>query len=111
MRLPAVARQSSEALAQWSKRIPAETEVDFTTMRLIGVPRVTRVNFAELRRKPEGGFGDISNLKVVKGRGVRGRSTNSSWRRPPAKFFTGKQSLKGKEAAIWESMLKRVSSV
>ncbi|KAI0844141.1 hypothetical protein F5Y00DRAFT_249443 [Daldinia vernicosa] len=49
MRLPPVARQSEDMLRRFARAIPADAELDITTMSFIAKPRVSRVKLSELR--------------------------------------------------------------
>ncbi|KAF3057113.1 hypothetical protein GL218_06224 [Daldinia childiae] len=49
MRLPPVARQSEDMLRRFARAIPANTELDITTMSFIAKPRVSRVKLSDLR--------------------------------------------------------------
>ncbi|KAI1802883.1 hypothetical protein F4811DRAFT_368225 [Daldinia bambusicola] len=48
MRLPSVARQSEDMLRRFARAIPADAELDITTMSFIAKPRVSRVKVSEL---------------------------------------------------------------
>ncbi|KAI1464004.1 uncharacterized protein F4812DRAFT_444176 [Daldinia caldariorum] len=49
MRLPPVARQSEDMLRRFARAIPADAELEVTTMSFIAKPRVSRVKASELR--------------------------------------------------------------
>lgn len=48
LRLPPFARYSRELLMRYSQALPKDAKLELTTMNFIGMPRVTRVNIADL---------------------------------------------------------------
>ena len=103
IRLPLQARLSINALSRWSRNIPPLAEVDLTTMRFIGVPRVTRLRFSELRHW-KGRFADITNL--ISTRGCRGKVTR--WGRPQTRFFVGRESQRTPGSLVWKSAVEQI---
>jgi hypothetical protein len=108
LKLPKAARASREHLLRWMKEIPTKTEVDMTTVRFIGLPRVTRMLLADLRES-RNGFG-LANLKQVSQSlpGSPKRSTFSSY--SPAKYYVGNVPKKGREPMVWKAAMERVKS-
>ncbi|MCJ1292472.1 hypothetical protein MMC34_004023 [Xylographa carneopallida] len=109
IRLPLFARQSHEHLLKWSKNIAPETEIDMTTMRLYGLPRVSRMQVADLHERKRSALG-VANLARVS---VRSDSAEKRpwWAgREVTRFFVGPPQREGREPAIWLSVLEAIRS-
>ena len=92
---------------RWSKNIAPSTEVDLTTMRLYGLPRVTRVLVSELQERNRTLL-DVANL-------VRLPTKSSSSEKRPwwmgkvmTRFFVSKEPKKREESAIWPRVLEAI---
>lgn len=49
IKLPRIARRSKDQLMQWVRKVPSNAEIDVTTMRFSGRPRVSRMFISDLR--------------------------------------------------------------
>lgn len=92
---------------RWSKNIAPTTEIDLTTMRLYGLPRVTRVLLADLRER------DRSLLSVANLIRIPTRCSVPAKRpwwmgREMTQFHVSKEQLKSKEPAIWPMVLESI---
>ena len=107
VRLPVYARQSQKQLLRWSKTLPINTDIDVTTMRFSGRPRVSRMIVSDLReRKARLG---VANL-------VRTRSSGKFkgpwWMGPELKtFYVGAERGRINEDSIWQKILERTREV
>ncbi len=106
IRLPMFARRSREQLFRWAENISPATEIDMTTMRLYGRPRVSRMPLGDLR-KSKSSFG-IANL-------VRAQSSSQAefrrpwWmNKPPKQFYVGNERGKSREASVWQKAFGRI---
>ena len=90
---------------RWSKNIASSTEVDLTTIRLYGLPRVTRIPVSELQERKRT-FLNVANLVRLP------RISPSSEKRPwwmgkeMTRFFVSKDRKRGEESAIWPKVLE-----
>ncbi|MCJ1405303.1 hypothetical protein MMC11_008530 [Xylographa trunciseda] len=107
IRLPIFARQSQEHLLRWSKTIAPDTEIDMTTMRFFGLPRVSRMQVADLRETKRSTL-SVANLARVPAQ------SDSAKKRPwwagkeVMRFYIGHNERKGSESAIWPSVLEAI---
>lgn len=109
VRLPVAARRSREALLQWSKHMPVETEVDLTTMRLIGVPRVRRMKLSDLRTKTDRRFFDIANLVQVQKPSPHSQTPRTVRKVSGGPRFFVTQEGRGRVPFIWQSAMKKIA--
>ncbi|MCJ1471948.1 hypothetical protein MMC13_000590 [Lambiella insularis] len=107
IRLPLFARQSQEHLVRWSKNISPSTEIDMTTMRLYGLPRVSRMPLADLQERKRTVLGVANLVRVPAGLG-------STEKRPwwmgkeVTHFYVGQEKRTRTEPAIWPSVLDAI---
>lgn len=92
---------------RWSKNIAPSTEIDLTTMRLYGLPRVTRVLLADLQEK------DRSLLSVANLVRIPTRSSGPAKRpwwmgREITRFYVSKETPKSRDVLIWPKVLESV---
>ncbi|MCJ1245228.1 hypothetical protein MMC30_002430 [Trapelia coarctata] len=107
VRLPVFARQSQEQLIRWSKNIAPSTEIDLTTMRLYGLPRVTRVLLSNLREKDRSLL-SVANLVKVPSR-FSGPTKRPWWMgRAMTRFYVSKEQPKNRDLAIWPKVLESI---
>jgi hypothetical protein len=105
IRLPVFARQSHEQLMRWSKSIPANTEVDLTTMRMYGKMRVTRNALYELQEKKRTVL-DVSNLIRILPANFEKRPW---WKgKEMTRFYVSKEQQKGRQPGIWPRVLEAI---
>ena len=107
IRLPIFARQSHEHLMRWSRNITSSTEVDLTTMRLYGLPRVTRVPLAELQERNRK-FLDVANLVRLPSKPPSSEKRPWWMGREMTRFFVSKEQKTGDESAIWPKVLEAI---
>lgn len=107
IRLPVFARQSQEQLIRWSKNISPTTEIDLTTMRLYGLPRVTRVLLEDLHEK-ERSLLSVANLVKVPNR-LSGSTKRPWWMgREKTRFYVSKEQPKSRDLTIWPQVLESI---
>jgi len=109
IRLPIFARQSQEQLLRWSKNIAPETEIDMTTMRLYGLPRVSRMQVADLHKRKRSAL-SVANLACVPGRSDFGKKRPWWAGKELTRFYVGNHELKGRESTIWPNVLEAIRS-
>ena len=107
IRLPIFARQSQEHLLRWSKNIAPETEIDMTTLRLDGLPRVSRMRVVDLRERKRSAL-SVANLARVPARSDSTKERSWWTRREVTQFFVRHHEGKGREPAIWLSVLEAI---
>ena len=107
IRLPPFVRQSKEQLLRWSRNIPAETELDLTTMTLLGRARVSRMKIRNLRERAKRWY-SIANF------GRETTKAGSAPKRPwwmgnvPMLFYIGDKLSKTLQPTVWQGVLKRI---
>ncbi len=108
LRLPIFARQSREHLMRWVKKIPPSTEVDLTTIRFYGKPRVSRMQISDLH--PTKAKLGISNL-VRELRDPAPAAKRPWWAgKIPRKFYVGSERGRSREPSIWQKVLEVIKS-
>jgi hypothetical protein len=65
LRLPPFARYSRELVMRYSQALPKDAKLELTTMNFIGMPRVTKMNVADLRPARER-FGIVNYVRDTK---------------------------------------------
>ena len=105
--LPIFARQSRDHLMRWSKNIAPNTEVELTTMRLYGLPRVSRMQLSNLHVKERGLFG-VANLARSPGVVLDGKKRPWWMGKEATRFYVGEDQRRGKEPALWPSVLEAI---
>lgn len=82
IRLPAHARRSHAALLQFAANAPAETLLEFTTLRIFPIERKTTCFLFELRALPRHNWWRFANLeRVLSERLAWKRREMSTWRK------------------------------
>lgn len=109
MRIPFIARQSKEQLLRWSNRIPSNTEIDVTTMRFFGLPRISRLYLADLQRK-KGGNLLTGNLLRISADPQKPVSKFQWMSNEPRRFYADPLPSKGKELLLWQRVWESVKS-
>ena len=107
IRLPGFARRSKEQLLRWSEKIPAETEMEMTTMKSYGSLRTSRLRISELR-PTKVTFG-IQNLLRVPKSSV---DQKKRWwaAREQRSFYVGDERRKSVETAVWQKALAQIQA-
>lgn len=104
LRLPSFARYSREMAARYSQALPKDAKLEVTTMNLIGMPRVTRVNAGDLYPAKRH-FGTVNYVRDTKDMKKR------PWyiRRPARQFGIsgGVRIAQGSE--VWENIAKTIA--
>ena len=108
IRVPPFVRQSRELLHQWSKRMAPDTEIDMTTMRFYGLPHVSRVHLADLRRRTA----RLRSANLVKVETNLPDVKKRPWwmGRKPDAFYVADQRVKGKSVSVWEDVLVHIGN-
>ena len=106
IKLPGFARHSKDQLMQWVKQVPRNAEIDLTTMRFSGRPRVSRMLISDLK-ETEARLG-VANLARVSNLTIR-----PWWMgKEPTLFYVTPKSAVRKNApwqkAIWQHISDRI---
>ena len=106
VQLPIFARRSREQLLRWAESMSPTTEIDMTTMRFYGRPRVSRMPLGDLRKKKPS-FG-IANLTRAQ-RSSPAKGERPWWMAAPlTEFYVGNERGKSREASVWQEALARI---
>ena len=101
IRLPSYARRSRALLLDFVERMPPQTELDFTTIKLFGRTRVSRIPFGELW--PSAARIGIQN--IVRVRDASPKNGRTWWQgQEQSLFFVGDARRKSVETIIWEKV-------
>ena len=106
IRLPLFARRSREQLLRWAESMSPTTEIDLTTMRFYGRPRVSRMPLQDLRKaKPS--FGIANLIRVQKPPHAK---TGRPWwmGKPLTGFYVGNERGQSREPAVWQKVLEKL---
>lgn len=106
IRLPMFARRSREQLLRWAESMSPTTEIDLTTMRSYGRPRVSRILLRDLR-KTKASLG-IANLTRVQSSSQAGSKRPRWMSKPPTHFYVGNERGKSREASVWRKAFERI---
>ncbi len=106
IRLPIFARRSREQLLRWAESMSPTTEIDMTTMRSYGRPRVSRIPLRELQRT-KASLG-IANLTRVQSSSQAEMKRPWWMNKPPKHFYVGNDRGKSREASVWQKALERI---
>ena len=103
LRLPVFARQSREQLWRWARKIPPSTEIDLTTIRSFGRPRVSRMLVSDLQTT-SARLG-VANLGRKPSR--PGTEVERSWwmGKQPRLFYVGTDHGRSREPSMWQKVL------
>jgi len=116
MRVPAAARINRAVLLRYCENLPQSTPLDFTTVRLIGLPKCTSTTLGQLRAlRPR--FGRLANIQLVND-DLLARRTLWAWlttwmREPRNKLYVGgAEGMKRSRAPgvwklVWEQIQKK----
>lgn len=100
IKLPAFARRSQDQLMQWVKNLPRNTEIDMTTLRFSGRPRVSRMPLSDLK-ETKARLG-VANLARVSNSSIN--SKRPWWKgKEPDLFYVAHDSTKGRKSAVWQT--------
>jgi len=107
MRIPSAARTNRAVLLRYCANLPPRTALDFTTVRLIGMPKCTSTTLGELRAlRPR--LGRLANIERVNDE-LLAKRTMWAWlttwmREPRNKFYVGGvEGVKRSRApGVWE---------
>lgn len=101
IKLPGFARRSREHLAQWAQQVPRNTEIEMTTMRFSGRPRVSRMLLSDLR-ETKVRFG-VENLAKVSNSPISYSSNRLWWvGKEPDVFYVAPESTQGRKSNPWQ---------
>lgn len=106
IKLPGFARRSKDKLMQWVQQVPPNAEIDLTTMRFSGHPRVSRMLISDLN-ETKARLG-VANLAKVS------NFTIKPWwmgKEPTLFYVTQKSAVKQTppwQKAIWQHILDRI---
>jgi len=119
LRIPAHARTSKEVLMRWIERMPKDTALDFSTMRLIGLQKTNGLMVGELRAlKPT--LGRVANLERVQRSAVwdqqpkRGGAVSRFFARfqePRNKFYVAERRSatdRSRAPGVWEKVFEQI---
>ena len=108
LRLPVFARQSREQLFKWARKIPPSTEIDLTTIRSFGRPRVSRMKISDLRTTSARlGVANLARRPQSSGTETK----RPSWRgKPQGLFYIGNDDGKSREPSLLQRILEVVKS-
>ncbi len=106
VRLPIYARRSREQLLRWAESMSSTTEIDMTTMRLYGRPRVSRMPLGDLRTtKPSYGIANLIRAQTPS----QVEAKRPWWtNRPLTEFYVGNERGKSREPSVWQKALERI---
>ena len=106
IKLPLYARRSKEALFKWAQDIPSKAQVDMTTMRFYGGPRVSRMSVGELRQTSSW----LSAANLSRDLPSVSAPARRSWwlTKPLLKFYVGEERVGKREVSIWQQVLKQI---
>lgn len=108
LRLPIFARKSREQLFRWARNIPPSTEIDLTTIRSFGRPRVSRMKLSDLRTT-SARLG-VANL-ARKVQNSVSETQRPWWRgKPQDLFYVGNESAGSREPSLWQRTLETVKA-
>jgi len=107
IRLPMLARRSKEQLLRWSESIPSNTELDLTTIKWYGRPRVSRIPISDL--KPTKASFGIENL-VRKQKALPGMSDSTRKAKGQRLFFVGNDPKKSIETSVWRKVTAQIQA-
>lgn len=101
IRLPNITLRSRDQLKKWVQRIPPSTEVDLTTMRFSGLPRVSRMPLSELRHSRA----RLGVANLVKVPSSLPQPSRPWWRgKEPQLFYVTSTHLKSRPIALWQTV-------
>ncbi|KAF2110348.1 hypothetical protein BDV96DRAFT_200791 [Lophiotrema nucula] len=118
LRLPSIARTSRPALIRWTQNLPANTEIEFTTLRAFPFKRNTAVLLKELRALPPQSW-RFANLERVKGPEWRKEQKQRPWwekflgvlNEPRFKFYVKEGRLYTQKTGVpevWENVARAI---
>lgn len=105
IKLPLFARRSRDQLLRWAENIPPNTEVDLTTIKAYGRPRVSRMLLSDLR-PVKARFGIENMVRVSKVPASRPRPWWSS--KQKSLFFVGNERKRTVETVIWQKVWSQI---
>ena len=105
LRLPHFARYSRELVHRYSQALPRNATLELTTINFIGMPRVTRINVAELHPAKEL-FGAVNYARNVK----ELNSKRSWWMGKATRQFAIHGGVRIPQGtAVWENIAKTIA--
>lgn len=108
LRLPIFARKSREQLFRWARNIPPNTEIDLTTIRSFGRPRVSRMQISDLQAT-SARLG-VANL-ARRPRISKTETPRPWWRgKPQGLFYVGNDTARSREPSLWQKVLEVVKA-
>lgn len=106
LRLPIFARRSREQLFRWARNIPSNTEIDLTTIRSFGRPRVSRMQISELQTT-SARLG-VANL-ARRPRISETETLRPWWRvKPQGLFYVRNDTTRSRKPSLWQKVLEVV---
>jgi len=119
IRLPPQARSSKEVLMRWIERMPKDTALDFTTLRLIGLQKTNGLLVGELRTsKPR--LARLANLERVQRSAAWNKQTHrggavarffARFQEPRNKFYVAERRTvtdRSRAPGVWEKVLEQI---
>lgn len=107
IKVPLFARRSKEQLLRWAQNIAPETELDLTTIKSYGFPRVSRMFVADLRPvKARLGIENLSRLPRAPPSKPKPWWVSNEQRR----FFVGNERKKSIETSIWQIVFSQIQA-
>jgi len=119
IRIPAYARTSREVLMRWVERMPKDTALDFSTIRLIGLQQTNGLMFGELRAlKPSPTR--VANLERVQRSAVWDQQRKRSgtivrffarFQEPRNKFYVAERRTatdRSRAPGVWEKVFEQI---
>lgn len=106
LRLPVFARQSREKLFRWARNIPPSTEIDLTTIRSFGRPRVSRMKLSDLRATSA----RLGVANLARRFQSSGNETKRPWwmGKPQELFYIGNDHGKSRDPSLLQRVLEVV---
>ena len=98
VRVPLIARRSTDHLMRWTEKLPHDTEIEFKMFSWYGFFRRTTVPLLELRKR-KSGLG-IQNLVRL----------NASTLQPKL-FYIGKEGKEGTRTRLWDKISAQIEPV
>ena len=104
LRLPPFARFSREMVHRYTQALPKDAKLELTTMNFIGMPRITRINVAELHPAKER-FGIVNYVRDTKYL----NSKRAWWMGKALRQFAVHGGVKIKQGeGLWENIAKTI---
>jgi len=103
LRLPAFARRSRDGLIRYSKSLPADARIEFTTMKFSGRQGFTAMRVSDL--KPMRARFGIANLVRLPPPATSAPSRPWWMGKRATQFYVGSERGRSREKAVWDNIL------